>query len=473
MRWDTLGPNKAVPANTPNLDALLENGVSFRRAYATCPLCTPSRASMFTGDYAFTHGMGTNCDMYHALAKELPNPERLLHHDMAKAGYKCGLVGKWHVGTDLGPNRYGFDGEDIPGYGNLTTFEGFKNHLEENNLSFEVEPTLYFNPDQQTMAGGRWKGVVESTPVHYLTKKTIEMLDGYSKEPDPFFVTVQYWDPHGPHLVSNEFYGSTDRAKINVWDNFKDDLSTKPARVRRERDDFYRLHPRTEEELVEYIGLYCDHVAMLDHEIGRLLTYLQESGLAEDTLVVFTSDHGDMTGAHGGLIDKGLLYEEAMRVPLIFSHPSLGKGEREGLALNMDILPTAMKMLDIEFAPRQAQDLSEQILDTQTTGREYLLAEYHGLRFLYSQRMLVSDNGWKFIFSPGDYDELYNLNADPSEMNNLIDDLDSADVLLQMRAALMELTAANDDPLRDCVAKFNGQWRTNSKQFDATSAYLK
>ena len=162
-----------------------------------------------------------------------------------------------------------------------------------------------------------------------------------------------------------------------------------------------------------------------------------------------------------------------MRVPLIFSHPSLGKGEREGLALNMDILPTAMKMLDIEFAPRQAQDLSEQILDTQTTGREYLLAEYHGLRFLYSQRMLVSDNGWKFIFSPGDYDELYNLNADPSEMNNLIDDLDSADVLLQMRAALMELTAANDDPLRDCVAKFNGQWRTNSKQFDATSAYLK
>ncbi|MGE4610370.1 MAG: sulfatase-like hydrolase/transferase [Paracoccaceae bacterium] len=473
LRWDAVGPNKTIPTNTPNIDALIAGGVSFSRAYATSPLCTPSRASMFTGDYAFTHGMGTNCDMYHALAKELPNPDRLLHHDLTRAGYRCGFVGKWHVGTVCGPNYYGFEGEDIPGYGNLATSDSFLNYLSENNLEYSVEPTLYFNPDQQTMSGGRWKGPIESTPVHFLTNQTMDMLDEFNSGDDSFFITAQFWDPHGPHLVSNEYYGSTDRSAISAWANFSDDLSGKPARVKRERDDFYRLHPRSEEELIEYIGLYCDHIAMLDYEIGRLMDHLGRRGILEDTLIIFTSDHGDMTGAHGGLIDKGLLYEEAMRVPLVFSHPSLVSGARDGLALNMDVLPTAMRLVGVDFEPRQAVDLTNQITDENAEARKYLLAEFHGLRFLYSQRMLVSDDGWKFIFSPGDYDELYNLNDDPHEMHNLVDAPDAVDRIWQMRQAMMDETANANDPLRDCVAKFNGQWRTNSRQFDATSAYLK
>lgn len=472
MRFDVVGPHKTVPAATPHLDELIESGVSFRRAYATCPLCTPSRASMLTGDYAFTHGMGTNSDMYHVLATELADPDRLLHRDLQRAGYRCGFVGKWHVGNERGPAHYGFSGENLPGYGNITTSEGFRRYLSDNDLTYSVEPTLYFNPEQQTMAGGRWRGPVESTPAHYLTSQTIAMLDEFAAGDDPFFITVQFWDPHGPHLIADQFYGSTDRRMISPWPNFRDDLSGKPERVRRERDDFYRLHPRSDEDLVEYIGLYCDHVAMLDHEIGRLMAHLRETEAGRDTLVVFTSDHGDMTGAHGGLIDKGLLYEEAARVPLVFSHPALAAGERNALALNMDILPTALSLLGIEFASRQATDLSPQIADAQAEARPYLLAEFHGLRFLYSQRMLVSDDGWKFIFSPGDRDELYDLNADPGEMVNLVDDAGAAAVLSRMRQAMMVEAARLNDPLADCVAKFNGQWRTGSQQFDATTAYL-
>jgi arylsulfatase A-like enzyme len=472
MRHDVVGPHKTVPTQTPNLDQLIGDGVLFPRAYATCPLCTPSRASMFTGDYAFTHGMGTNSDMYHALATELAEPERLLHRDMEAAGYACGFVGKWHVGNERGPAHYGFAGESLPGYGNVTRSDGFRRYLADNDLSYTVEPTLYFNPDQQTMAGGRWRGPVESTPAHYLTNQTMDMLDDFASGEAPFFITVQYWDPHGPHLVSDEFYRSTDREKISPWPNFRDDLSGKPARVRRERDDFYRLHPRTEEEVVEYIGLYCDHMAMLDHEIGRLLAHLRATGAEDETLIVFTSDHGDMTGAHGGLIDKGLLYEEAARVPLVFSHPSLPAGERDALALNMDILPTAMSLVGIDFAPRQAVDLSPQIADPQEPGRAHLLTEYHGLRFLYSQRMLVSDDGWKFVFTPGDTDELYDLNSDPGEMANLVDDPGAAPVLARLRQAMIDETSRMGDPLADCVAKFNGQWRTGSHQFDATTAYL-
>lgn len=472
LRHDVIGPGKAVPTDTPNMDRLVETGVSFDRAYATCPLCTPSRASMFTGDYAFRHGMGTNCDMYHALGTELAEPDRLLHKDLQLAGYRCGFVGKWHVGVEKTPSDYGFLGDVPAGYGNLTTTKAYQGYLAENDLKYTVEPTLFFNPDHQTMAAGRWRGSVASTPCYFQTSEAIEMLGQISREARPFFVNLQYWDPHGPHLIPDAFWQHTNRADLDLWTNFEDDLSDKPLRVKRERDDFYRCRPRSEEEAIEYLGLYCDHVALLDSQIGRLLDYMDESGLVEDTLIVFTSDHGDMTGAHGGLIDKGLPYEEAMRVPLVFSHPSLRAGCRENLALNMDILTTALGLMGIDYAPRQARDLSGEVYESAASGRDMLLAEYHGLRFLYSQRILVSNDNWKYIFSPGDYDELYDLNNDPGEMTNLATVNAAQRKLAQMRDSLMVQTAEFDDPLRDCVAKFNGNWRSGSGQFDATAAYL-
>lgn len=473
LRQDALWPKKALPVATPNLDRLMQHGVSFTRTYATSPLCTPSRASMLTGDYAFTHGMGTNCDMYHALGRELVDPDRLLHRDLQRAGYRCGFVGKWHVGVEKGPADYGFEGDVPPGYGNLTATRAFKSYLAANDLTYTVEPELYFNPERQTMAAGRWRGPQRSTPCHFQTNQIIEMLDDYGRGNVPFFATVQYWDPHGPHLISDEYYHCTDRSRIVPWENFADDLSGKPRRIKRERDDFYRLHPRTEAEAITYIGYYCDHIAMLDHEIGRLLDFLERSELVESTLIVFTSDHGDMTGAHGGLIDKGLPYEEAMRVPMVFSHPELDSGEREGLALNMDILPTALSLLGVDFAPRQAMDLSAQIRDPRAGGRDYLLAEYHGLRFLYSQRILVSHDNLKLVFSPGDFDEVYDLAIDPHELLNRAEAPEYTEDVARLQATLMRETARYADPLRDCVSKFNGQWRTGSGQFDATAAYLR
>ncbi|WP_295811220.1 sulfatase-like hydrolase/transferase [uncultured Nitratireductor sp.] len=473
MRFDIAGPKKTAPALTPNLDRLYRESICFERAYASCPLCSPARASMFTGDYAFRHGMGTNCDMYHSLASELPMPERLLHHKLAAAGYRCGFVGKWHVGTTLGPGSFGFEGMDLSGYGNVTLSDGFLSYLRKNGLDYKIEPTLFFNPERQTMAAGRWRGSVASTPSHYLTNYTIELLEEFARSDTPFFATLQYWDPHAPHLVADEFYGLTDRQKLRPWQNFVDDLSGKPRRVMRERDDFYRLHPRSDAEIVEYIGLYCDHMAMLDAEIGRLLEWLDQTGLASSTLVIFTSDHGDMTGAHGGLIDKGLLYEEAIRIPLLFRHPDLPAGSRDALASNMDIMTTVLSLLDIPYEERHGMDLSRILGGEDEAGRDHLLVEYHGLRFLYSQRALIGNDGWKLIFTPGDYDELYNLLDDPHEMSNKATDASASKQLNTMRARLIDETARLGDPLRDCVAKFNGQWRTGSGQFDATSAYMR
>lgn len=468
MRSDVAGPGKTVPAVTPNLDRLYAESATFTRAYSSCPLCSPARASMFTGDYAFKHGMGTNCDMYHSLSTELTDPSRLLHLNLKDAGYRTGFIGKWHVGTERGPKDFSFDGMDLAGYGNVALSPEFLAYLDREGLSYTVEPTIFLNPDRQTMLAGEWRGPVASTPSYYLTERTIELLAGYAEADAPFFATVQYWDPHQPHLVADEFRGVTDRDNIRPWSNFHDDLSGKPRRVRRERDDFYRLYPRTEEEVIAYIGQYCDHMAQLDAQIGRLLDWLQTSGLADDTLVIFTSDHGDMTGAHGGLIDKGLLYEEAIRIPLLFSHRDIDAGARGQLVMNMDILPTVLELLGLEVPERHGKSLAPELRSPDHAGRDAVLVEYHGLRFLYSQRALITGEGLKFIFTPGDDDEFYDLRNDPDECSNLAGNPGYAEKITQLRHQMIRATAHYDDPLRDCVSKFNGFWNTASGQFDAT-----
>lgn len=468
MRADVAGPTKRAPTVTPHLDNLYSKSANFTRAYSSCPLCSPARASMFTGDYAFKHGMGTNCDMYHSLSTELSDPSRLLHLVFQKAGYRTGFIGKWHVGAKLGPADFGFEGMDIAGYGNIAMSPDFTDYLAREKLSYSIKPTIFLNPNEQTMLAGEWQGPAASTPSHYLTNRMMELLTKYADSGDPFFATVQYWDPHQPHLIADEFRGITDRSKIAAWLNFQDDLKGKPRRIARERQDFYRLHPRSEEQLIKYIGEYSDHIAQLDSEIGRLLDWLDSTGLAEETIVIFTSDHGDMTGAHGGLIDKGLLYEEAVRVPLLFRHKTVKAGKREALASNMDILPSVIDLIGLEVPDRHGISLKPELNDPNVASRDSLLIEYHGLRFLYSQRALIRRDGMKFIFTPGDYDELYDLRVDPGETQNLVSCSEKVDDLAKMRSLLISETARLNDPLRDCVAKFNGIWKTDSGQFDAS-----
>ena len=474
IRYDSIGYYGNKFCRTPNIDRLADAGVNFSSAYTPCSLCSPARASMFTGRYAFDHGMGTNCDMYHSLAGELPRPDELLHYSYLEAGYRCGYAGKWHVGTDKGPGDYGFEGMNLPGYGNIREDEGFNNYLKEKGLSYSPVPELYLNPNKQTLIGGRWGGPQESTPAHYLTDYTIGMIDEFTASGNPFFITCQFWGPHGPHMPSDEFYGLHDRENLPVWPNFKDNLESKPRRISRERDSFFRDYPGDWKRAREIVGLYYDCTAMIDLEVGRMLDYLEKKDLKKKTIIVLSTDHGDMTASHGGLMDKGLLYQEAHHIPLIFfAEGKWETGFRDDLSMNMDIMPTLMDICDIPV-PEGLHGwslLSAIKNDEFREKRKNLLLEFHGLRFLYSQRALVSDDGWKYIFSPGDFDEVYDLNSDPFEVNNLIDDPGSAVKIEELREQIRYATAEAGDPLRDCVSKFFGIWYTGSGQIDASKYF--
>ena len=464
MRGDTPGCYGNLVCSTPHMDRLAAEGVRFSHAYAPCSVCTPSRASMFTGLYAFKHGMGTNCDMYHALASELPNPERLLHYRLKALDYHCAYAGKWHIGTRLGPVDHGFEGMNLPGYGDLKQEPGFQRYLQETGLACGlVLAPIYGNPGQKTLLAGQWDGPVESTPTYYLADYTIGLLEQLAASGEPFFLICQFWGPHPPYLPSAEFAGRHDRRAIEPWINFHDDHRDKPQSVNRSRANFYRLLPNEWSGWREIVGLYYDFTTLVDAHIGRILAHLDQLGLAEDALVIFTSDHGDMIGSHGGLFDKGFMYEEAHRVPLIVRWP----------ARNMDIFPT---ILDILRQPDESLDGQSllPLLDgrSDSPGREAIYLEFHGLRYLYSQRALITRDGHKYIFTPGDQDEVYDLNQDPGELHNLIAEKAYRESIESLRWQLMQTAARVGDPIRDYISKIFGRWEDLSGQPDASAPVL-
>ncbi len=473
MRFDTPGCNGNRLCRTPNIDRLAGQGVNFTNARTTCCLCSPARASMYTGRFAFRHGMGTNCDLYHSLARDLPEPDMLLHRRLAELGYRCGFAGKWHVGARLGPADYGFAGMSLPGYGDVKGTPAYEQYLSQAGLSYgAVKEPIFGNPGNKTLLAGKWDGPTASTPSHYLANYTMDMLEQFAGSKDPFLMICQFWGPHSPHLPSPEFAGMHDRAAIEPWVNFIDDYRDKPAGLRRFRSDFYRALPGDWAGWREIVGLYYDYAAMIDAQIGRILDRLERLGLAENTLVVFESDHGDMLGSHGGLFDKGFMYEEAYRIPLMVRWPGRFRAGRvcDELVYNMDIMPT---LLDIAGRPDETLDgrslLAELEERDSARRRDAIYLEFHGIRSLSSQRALVTRDGCKYIFNADDFDEVYDLNRDPGERVNLIRVPEQADLVQRLRGRIQVEALRVRDPIADYMAKLFGDWEHLSGQFEAAS----
>ncbi len=472
LRYDTPGCNGNAVCRTPHIDRLAREGRNFTHAYTPCCLCTPARASMLTGRYAFRHGMGTNCDLYHALAAELPDPTMLLHHRLKALGYRCGFAGKWHVGARLGAADHGFEGMNIAGYGDLKKDAGFEQYLHRGGLSYgSVRRPIYGNPGDKTLAAGVWDGPVESTPTHYLGNYAIDMLERFAADGQPFMLICQFWGPHMPHLPAGEFAGMHDRTRIEPWINFVDDFSDKPAAIRRFRRDFYRALPAEWAGWREIVGLYYDYTAMIDAQIGRLLERLRQLGLDEKTILLFESDHGDMTGSHGGLFDKGFMYQEAYRIPMIVRWPGRVRPETcDQLVYNMDLMPTVLDILGAPDPTLDGVSLLPLLEDRPSApARDAIYLEFHGIRSLSSQRALVTRDGEKYIFNADDFDECYDLRSDPGELRNLVDVPEEAERVERLRARLKRAAAQARDPIADYIAKLFGDWENLSGQFEAAA----
>ena len=433
QRADTVAPGG--PCRTPHLQALAAAGTRFDRCYAPNPICSPTRASLFTGMLPHAHGV---TDVTHAvdatqadLAPGMPFWPRRLR----AAGYRTGYFGKWHVERSERLEDFGFDT-----YETELRLTGVQGHAGQLSPRIAVQQEGY----REFLLAGVHGGAAADAPEARLVDLGIGFLEEATRDPGrPWALVVATEAPHDPYLAPRELYERYDPDGIDLPASFRDDLAGRPAVYRRIRGAWDGL---TEREVREAIACYYATCTMLDDQVGRLLAALDASGQADDTVVVFCSDHGDYLGAHGLFLKGVPAFEEAYRVPLILRGPGVPAGRTVAAPVGLiDLGPTLVRLLLGEDYPSHGRDLAPHLGDADpaaTVGEAF--AEFHGQRLRYTQRILWRDR-WKYVFNGFAEDELYDVGTDPNELANLAADPAHAATLRSMAARLWGIVRDTDD----------------------------
>jgi arylsulfatase A-like enzyme len=271
-----------------------------------------------------------------------------------------------------------------------------------------------------------------------------------------FMLFLSFWGPHAPYLIPEPYASMYDPSEVELWANFRDDLKGKPRVQDRFRRAFSNYPNMTDDAWRDSIAKYWGFCSFIDDEIGRLLAVLRDMGREDDTAVLFSTDHGDMTGSHGGIWDKSaFMYEETYHIPMIARVPGVTKPGTvcRSFISNMDLATT---VLDIAGLPipdsHDGRSLLPLFREVESEWRDDLMCEFHGHRFLYSQRM-VRWGDYKYIFNAPDEDELYDLDSDPHELDNRIDDPEYVEIATEGRQRLMQWIKDSDDPI-EFAARF-------------------
>ncbi|MDL2231988.1 sulfatase-like hydrolase/transferase [Ruminococcaceae bacterium OttesenSCG-928-L11] len=428
-------------AKRPVFESFARQGVEFENAYTVCPLCGPARRSMLTGLFPHNHGEKQNDDDH-------PFDKELYLDILAQGGYDCRYVGKWHAGLGTALD-HGCTGFNYPSYNNPYTKAEYRAYLEELGLDEpEVFIEHYFwekdqGPDkagQMLKQDGNWcnehaSGVMlapkeahESFFLAHLAKKQLRELAGSDK---PFHLRLDFWGPHQPYFPTRDFAGLYRAQDIslptslyeNVYENDKPEI----YRVEHNKglhDGAYNiLYPSAlaPDQWRQILARCYAQITQVDAAAGIVLDALDELGLAQNTLVIMTTDHGDAVACHGGHFDKAsYMPEEMIRIPMAIRYPGVvSAGERRAdFVSNLDAGPTILDAAGLDY-PQPVDGHS--LLDIFRTGkpwREYIVCETHGHWGNHIGRALITRD-YKLIFNENQVDELYDLRRDPWELRNL------------------------------------------------------
>jgi arylsulfatase A-like enzyme len=285
-----------------------------------------------------------------------------------------------------------------------------------------------------------------------VAEQTIEMLDACARDSKPFAIFANFWGPHPPYVPCEPFSSTYNPEQIAAWGNFEDTLESKPHAHRRYRDSFLGEGTlRTWEEWATWVARYFGTVTMIDAQIGRILAALDRLGLAQDTAVLFTTDHGDHIGAHGGIFDKdAMMYQETYHIPFILRLPGLeGGGVIHQPVTSLNVAPTLLDLAGID--PGRLLD-GRSLVPLLANGADDwepdIYCVFNGHYLSYQSRM-VTDGTHKYVFNAPDIDELYDLEADPWEMQNLLSQPEHRHIVRAMRTRLLAWAERTQDPLLD------------------------
>lgn len=456
QRVDTLGCYGNEVCRTPAVDALAAEGTRFDQCYTPTAICTPARASLLTGVLPFEHALLANYERNVGFREELQEQHVPFSRYLLEAGYNVGLVGKWHVGKEKGPEDYGFEGIHYPGWHNPVQHPDYESYLEEHSLppftlSQETEMRGTFpNGQPANLLAAVVDQPVEATFEYYLAEKTIERLREYARSEQedgtPFYLACHFFGPHLPYLIPRKYYDLYDPADVELPASMAENFSGKPE-VQRHYSSHWAFDSFTPEEWRKLIAIYWGYATLVDEQISRILQAVDELGLSDDTAVMFSADHGEFTGAHR-LNDKGpAMYDDIYHIPLIVRVPDGPKGrvERKFVTLT-DFTPTFLDLAGVSppahFHGRSLLPLvrGEEISD----WPQEVTAEFHGHHFPYPQRMIRTER-YKLVVSPSDINELYDLQEDPHELINRYEHPEMADVRRALMGRLYGLLEARGD----------------------------
>ncbi len=425
---DCLGIAGDSVARTPNLDAFGRTSVRFTNAYCTNPVCTPSRASLLTGLYTHNHESWNN-------TVPLPVQHKTIAHHFSRAGYMTGLVGKMHF---VDAQTHGFDLK--LDFNDWFQFLGPKTKLYADELSRANSGSgLPEIDDLWRNFGDPWSGArtlddrqgavavggVSKIPEQdhfesFVARESIRFLRKYGAQQQPFLLICSFLKPHDPFMPAARFanmFRPQDMKLPDTWG--KVNLSQVPSEV---RSAIERNAPTPElsspEAARKRIAFYYANLAQMDDCAGAVLNSLAELNLAEDTVVIYTSDHGEMLGEHG-LWQKFEFYESSCGVPLLIRVPGVSRTGICSTPLSqVDLLPTLAELCGVPVSsPLDGNSLVEQIRRPDSSSNRPVFAEY-SLRNPHAKYML-RDGDLKYTFWTHDMPELYNLRTDPKEMTNL------------------------------------------------------
>jgi len=423
QRGDTVLPGH--PAITPNVERLAREGVTFSETYCPAPHCCPSRATFMTGLYPTRSGIWNNVLNQQALSYSLRDGVRLWSEDLKDAGYNLAYSGKWHVSADEGPKDRGWDELHVtagPGQVRGGEWESYRRKASEPEPSVRA-PGQYLRPGYGPgfLYGSREDGAAYDLPV---VEHALDAMPGLASSGAPWALFVGLLAPHDPYFVPQRFLDLYDLDRIPLPPSFSDRLEDKPRIYRRMRRQIW--DQLSEKETRDAIRHYWASCTQLDEHFGRILTRLDELGQAENTLVLYCSDHGDYCGDHG-LFAKGIpCFRGAYNVPAVVRWPGgiVAPGRRVDAFVSLaDFAPTFAEV----GGASPASDLSGRSLapflrdETPLDWRDDIHTQCNGVELYYSQRSVMTRE-YKYVFNGFDDDELYDLRRDPNEMRNLSDD---------------------------------------------------
>ncbi len=468
LRADALGFAGNPIVQTPNIDRLAQTGTVFTQCMVTQPTCTPSRASILTGCYpSALRSRMVGC--------VTPDDPRFLPQVLADNGYRTASIGKIHLvpqraepsavqqALDTSRHYYGFQEVDlVNGHGDGCFGPRYTAWLEDHVPDWRerIHQRQAYPNGVNTYS---WELPSEVHSSNYIGNRTIKFLQNAGSR--PFFLQVSFPDPHYPFTVPEPYASMYDPAKMplpippvteshelpslheQVYFRRNGNITRTDGRpidriIGTPPHDYSQL---TNADWQQVKAIYYGMVSLIDDQIGRILATLEEQGLAENTVVVVLSDHGDYLGDHG-FYGKGLPYDSVLRIPLIWHGPQIVNRQITSVASTLDIAPTLLDLAQVtEPEGIQGQSLASTLIDATPAARSVALTENDDDFVPMKMRVLTTER-WKLVYYVNQSDgELYDRHHDPTEMRNLWHHPEYLDIRQKLQSMLLEMVICAQD----------------------------